>query len=257
MSTPSPHQSTALVYEVSVSTSGARNSGVPQNVLVLSSYPMPQWEKTNEQKGIWRMKLNDNGLWIVMLMLMYKPSPSLQSPKSAIFTKPSVSSSRLSNLRSLSNKTEMMPNIECCEERREKMWRQSTDSPIHNLMVMKELQTQDYTSWVETVRQRDRITTYWPHQWMHKLTRRHTSCFLPLTITDTAWLTQHVALKRRRHVCASWDLLLQCTPWQNTHVLASGNMQTCWPRRGGGSCWLSQRSASHTSNWRQGGWGEQ
>lgn len=34
--TPSPHQSTALVYDVSVSTSGAKNSGVPQNVLVLS-----------------------------------------------------------------------------------------------------------------------------------------------------------------------------------------------------------------------------
>lgn len=31
-------------------------------------------------------------------------SPSLQSPKSAIFTKPSVSSSRLSNLRSLTQK---------------------------------------------------------------------------------------------------------------------------------------------------------
>lgn len=35
-STPRPHQSTALVYDVSVSTSGAKNSGVPQNVLVLS-----------------------------------------------------------------------------------------------------------------------------------------------------------------------------------------------------------------------------
>uniref|UniRef100_A0A6B0UIV7 Putative secreted protein n=1 Tax=Ixodes ricinus TaxID=34613 RepID=A0A6B0UIV7_IXORI len=35
-STPRPHQSTARVYEVSVSTSGARNSGVPQKVPVRS-----------------------------------------------------------------------------------------------------------------------------------------------------------------------------------------------------------------------------
>lgn len=66
-----------------------------------------------------------------------------------------------------------------------------------------------------------------------------------------AELTQHVAQKRRRHVCASWGLPLLYTPWQNTHVLASGNMQTGWPGRGGGSSWLSQRSASHTSDWRQ------
>lgn len=39
--TPSPHQSTALVYEVSVNTSGAKNSGVPQNVPVRSPNPMP------------------------------------------------------------------------------------------------------------------------------------------------------------------------------------------------------------------------
>lgn len=42
ISTPRPHQSTALVQEVSVSTSGARNSGVPQNVLVLSPNPIPE-----------------------------------------------------------------------------------------------------------------------------------------------------------------------------------------------------------------------
>ena len=67
MRTPSPHQSTARVYEVSVNTSGARNSGVPQNVPVLSPYPIP----------------------------------SLHRPKSAIFTYPSVSSSRLSSFKSL------------------------------------------------------------------------------------------------------------------------------------------------------------
>lgn len=69
--------------------------------------------------------------------------------------------------------------------------------------------------------------------------------------TTTAELTQHVAQKRRRRVCASWGLLLLCTPWQNTHVLVSGNMQTSWPGRGGGSHWRSQRSASHTSDWKQ------
>lgn len=42
MRTPSPHQSTARVYEVSVRTSGARNSGVPQNVLVRSLKPIPE-----------------------------------------------------------------------------------------------------------------------------------------------------------------------------------------------------------------------
>ena len=52
MSTPRPHQSTARVYDVSVKTSGAKNSGVPQKVPVLSP----------------------------------KPMPSLQSPKSAILT---------------------------------------------------------------------------------------------------------------------------------------------------------------------------
>lgn len=43
--TPRPHQSTALVQDVSVKTSGARNSGVPQNVLVLSPYPIPEKDK--------------------------------------------------------------------------------------------------------------------------------------------------------------------------------------------------------------------
>lgn len=42
MRTPSPHQSTARVYEVSVRTSGAKNSGVPQNVLVRSLKPIPE-----------------------------------------------------------------------------------------------------------------------------------------------------------------------------------------------------------------------
>lgn len=86
--TPSPHQSTALVYDVSVrtytscqhnysrpqsnnkaslQTSGARNSGVPQKVPVLQPYHMP----------------------------------SLQRPKSAILRYPSSSSKRLSSLRSL------------------------------------------------------------------------------------------------------------------------------------------------------------
>lgn len=41
MSTPSPHQSTARVYEMSVRTSGARNSGVPQKVFVRSPKPIP------------------------------------------------------------------------------------------------------------------------------------------------------------------------------------------------------------------------
>ena len=72
MSTPSPHQSTARVYEVSVNTSGAKNSGVPQKVPVRSPYPMP----------------------------------SLQRPKSAIFTQPSVSSNKLSNFRSLKKNQE-------------------------------------------------------------------------------------------------------------------------------------------------------
>jgi len=67
MSTPSPHQSTDRVYDVSVSTSGARNSGVPQNVDVLSPCRIP----------------------------------SLQRPKSAILTKPSGSRRRLSSFRSL------------------------------------------------------------------------------------------------------------------------------------------------------------
>jgi len=70
--TPSPHQSTARVYEDSVNTSGARNSGVPQNVDVRSP----------------------------------KPIPSLHRPKSAIFTKPSASSSRLSSFRSLKQQTD-------------------------------------------------------------------------------------------------------------------------------------------------------
>jgi len=69
MRTPRPHQSTARVYDDSVSTSGARNSGVPQNVEVRSP----------------------------------KPIPSLHRPKSAIFTNPSASSSRLSSFRSLKN----------------------------------------------------------------------------------------------------------------------------------------------------------
>lgn len=67
INTPRPHQSTARVYDVSVSTSGAKNSGVPQNVPVLSPYPIP----------------------------------SLHRPKSAIFTYPSVSNSKLSNFKSL------------------------------------------------------------------------------------------------------------------------------------------------------------
>ena len=45
MSTPSPHQSTARVYEVSVNTSGAKNSGVPQKVPVRSPYPMPSLQR--------------------------------------------------------------------------------------------------------------------------------------------------------------------------------------------------------------------
>lgn len=80
-----------------------------------------------------------------------------------------------------------------------------------------------------------------------ELPRRHTSCIS----SGIAELTQHVAQKKRRHVCASWGPLLLCTPWQNTHVRASGSMQTGWPRTGGGNRWRSQRSASHTSDWRQ------
>lgn len=51
MSTPKPHQSTARVYDVSVRTSGARNSGVPQNVLVRSLKPIPKhgMRKTQEK----------------------------------------------------------------------------------------------------------------------------------------------------------------------------------------------------------------
>ena len=80
--TPSPHQSTALVYDVSVRTSGARNSGVPQNVPVLSPYPIP----------------------------------SLHRPKSAIFTYPSVSRSRLSSFKSLKEmfyQKNVLFDIEC------------------------------------------------------------------------------------------------------------------------------------------------
>lgn len=88
--------------------------------------------------------------------------------------------------------------------------------------------------------------------WTHKAQSFPRRCTHPVTWhTHTAELTQHVAQKRRRHVCASWGLLLLCTPWQNTHVLVSGNMQTSWPGRGGGSRWQSQRSASHTSDWKQ------
>ena len=85
-----------------------------------------------------------------------------------------------------------------------------------------------------------------PTQFCFFLTQTHTH-----TDTQAAELTQHGAQRTRRHVCASWGLLLPCTPWQNTHVPASGNMQTSWPGRGGGNRWRSQRSASHTSDWRQ------
>ena len=67
MRTPRPHQSTARVYDGSVKTSGAKNSGVPQKVDVLSPYPMF----------------------------------SLHRPKSAILTNPSASSSKLSSFKSL------------------------------------------------------------------------------------------------------------------------------------------------------------
>lgn len=79
INTPSPHQSTARVYEGSVNTSGARNSGVPQNVLVRSP----------------------------------KPMPSLQRPKSAIFRYPSESSSKLSNFKSLKGKRTPSVNPVC------------------------------------------------------------------------------------------------------------------------------------------------
>lgn len=52
ISTPSPHQSTARVYDVSVRTSGARNSGVPQNVLVRSPKPIPE-----KDGNVWQMFL--------------------------------------------------------------------------------------------------------------------------------------------------------------------------------------------------------
>lgn len=45
INTPKPHQSTALVYDVSVNTSGAKNSGVPQKVPVRSPNPMPSLHK--------------------------------------------------------------------------------------------------------------------------------------------------------------------------------------------------------------------
>ena len=37
ISNPSPHESTAFVYDASVRTSGAKNLGVPQKVLVRST----------------------------------------------------------------------------------------------------------------------------------------------------------------------------------------------------------------------------
>ena len=57
-------------------TSGARNSGVPQKVPVLSPYPMP----------------------------------SLHRPKSAILTYPSVSNSKLSSFKSLQTKMDETAN---------------------------------------------------------------------------------------------------------------------------------------------------
>lgn len=61
ISTPSPHQSTARVYDVSVRTSGARNSGVPQNVLVRSPKPIPE-----KDGNVWKMFLTSyqvQSLW--------------------------------------------------------------------------------------------------------------------------------------------------------------------------------------------------
>lgn len=59
MRTPSPHQSTARVYDVSVRTSGAKNSGVPQNVLVRSPNPMPEDQKT---KHLWHHQAHQRAM---------------------------------------------------------------------------------------------------------------------------------------------------------------------------------------------------
>lgn len=130
-------------------------------------------------------------------------------------------------------------------------------------MVMEELQAQDHTGRVKPVGTPRKVFNLHPatlgnflRQWTHEHIKHggfQEGAHILLHDTHAAELTQHVAQKRRRHVCASWGLLLLCTPWQNTHVLVSGNMQTSWPRRGGGSRWRSQRSVSHTSDWRQGG----
>lgn len=92
MRTPSPHQSTARVYDVSVKTSGAKNSGVPQNVLVRSRKPIPEsqtedtfilvCELCQDKKNI----RSENKHCTNTGQTPKQVLPSLQSPKSAIFT---------------------------------------------------------------------------------------------------------------------------------------------------------------------------
>lgn len=84
ISTPSPHQSTARVYDVSVRTSGARNSGVPQNVLVRSPKPIPGKEtKTGLTNAPDCIKHNQKQM---KEREKEETLPSLHNPKSAIFT---------------------------------------------------------------------------------------------------------------------------------------------------------------------------
>lgn len=53
------------------------------------------------QKSQETVKSKTDRLWNSSKKKMYGPLPSLQRPKSAIFTKPSVSSNKLSNFKSL------------------------------------------------------------------------------------------------------------------------------------------------------------
>lgn len=166
--------------------------------------------------------------------------PSLHSPKSAILTYPSVSSSRLSNFRSLDI------------NRKKSIWH-LTDLT-------------DSIGWAYTI---DQFCTY-TQSCCHVKTggraphRQHRTCKQMQWHNDVSsnptghrsmkrcrytLHTQPAALWIRRRGCASWDLRPLCTPWQNTRALVSESMRTDWPGTGAESCSLSQRSASHTSGW--------
>lgn len=125
-----------------------------------------------------------------------------------------------------------------------KMRRNNFPSPVHNLMVVEELESENYAGRVKPeIGQKGEKKKLSSIHWPNHITNQNRGVAVPAVLTIR---TQRAALWRRQCGCASSGRPQPCTPWQSTRVLESGSTPTSWPGKGGATCSRSQRCVSHT-----------